>query len=307
VAGPRLPVDAPPFTSSPYGLLSVVQLPSPATSHWQNGVTWASNCLATGMGSTTYDECIAVTGAGSPGEPSTKLDNITTIDRGATPFSSYVRFDCSSVGNADAQRVAAAALAQSESFQVERAVWTGLVDGKVLAFPHLAANAEVLDAQSIVLQQAASVVVTGSFDAASALGLLESALAACYNGVGVVHIPVKALPTFVAWGLVKPDGGRDNVTGQVGRRLRTANGNLVAVGAGYPGTSPAGAAAGTEQSWIYATGAVFAYRSDVFYSTLRDSLDRGTNTVSMIAERTYVIGWDCCQVAILVDLGVPVT
>lgn len=307
MAGPRLPVDPPPFTPSPYGLLSVVELVTPPSVHWQNGVTWETRCVSVGMGSATYDECIAVTGVGSVPEPSVKADNIDTANRGATPFTPYVRFDCSSVGNDDAARVAANALAQSEPWQVERVFWTGLVDGKTLAFPHLAANATVLDPQGITLQSAASVVVTGSFDAAAGLGLLEAALADCYDGVGVIHVPVKALPTLAAWGLVRRDGGRDGINGQLGRQLRTANGNLVSVGAGYPGTSPAGVAAGVEQSWIYATGAVFAYRGPVQYSRERESINRENNTLSMIAERTYVLGWDCCHAAILVDLGVPVT
>lgn len=307
MAGPRLPIDAPSFTPAPYGLLSVVDFASPGTPHWQNGVTWQSRCVAAGMGSITYDECVAVTGTGSLPEPSTKTDNLDSINRGATPFTPYVRFDCSPVGLQDADRVARDALEQSESYQVERAFWTGLVDGKTLAFPHLAAGADVLDAQSILLQSTASIAATGSFDVATGLGLLEQALASCYNGVGVIHIPVKALPTFDANGLVRRDGGRDGITGQLGRRLRTANGNLVAVGAGYPGTSPLGVASANDQSWIYATGAVFGFRSPVNFSRVNDSIDRGANTMQMIAERTYVLGWDCCHVAVQVNLGVPVT
>lgn len=305
MAGPRLPVDPPPFTQSPYGLLSIVQWDDTGTPHWQNGVTWRSDC-PTNVPATTYDECIAVTGTGSLPEPSAKTDNVTSINRGATPFTPYVRFDCSPVGLSDAERVATRALAQVESFQVERAFWSGLVDGKTLAFPHLAANASVVDSQSITLQTAASVVATGSFDAAAGLGLLEDALASCYNGVGVVHVPVKAIPTLAAWGLIER-GGRDGVNGQVGRQLRTANGNLVAAGSGYPGTSPAGAAPGNEQAWLYATGAVFGYRGAVAFGNVRDSLDRNANVLQMIAERTYVIGFDCCHVAVLIDLGVPVT
>jgi len=305
VAGPRLPVDAPPFTPSPYGLLSVVRFPSGDSPHWQNGVTWQSHCLVD-QGGTTYDECIAVTGTGSIPEPSTKTDNVDSINRGATPFTPYVRFDCSAVGLINAQSAATDALNRSESFQVERSFWTGLVDGKTLAFPHLAANTTVNDAQGILLQSPASIVVTGAFDVATGLGLLEEALASCYNGMGVVHVPVKLLPTLIANNLVKREG-RDGVNGQLGRQLRTGNGNLVAVGAGYPGTSPAGAAPATNQAWIYATGAVFGYRSSVFFTQVADSLDRSTNMLQLIAERNYVLGWDCCHVAILVNLGVPVT
>jgi hypothetical protein len=307
MAGPRLPIDAPAFTAAPYGLLSVVDFATESSQHWQNGVTWQSRCMSVGMGGTTYDECIAVTGTGSLPEPSTKLDNVDSINRGATPFTPFVRFDCSPVGLRDADNAARDALAQSESYQVERSFWTGLVDNKVLAFPHLAASADVVDTQNILLQSTASIVVTGAFDVATGLGLLEAALASCYNGVGVVHVPVRALPTLDARGLVRRDGGRDGTTGQLGRRLRTANGNLVAVGAGYPGTSPSGVAPASNQAWIYATGAVFGYRGPVRYTSARDSIDRGANTMQLIAERTYVLGWDCCHVAILINLGVPVT
>lgn len=298
MAGPRLIVNAPTFTPSPYGLLSVAQVATESTPHWQNGVTWQSRCLVP-MGRLTYDECIAVTGSGGPPpEPSAKTDMVDLTLRGATPFTAYAKFDCALVGMEDALKIATDALAQSESYQVERAFWTGLVDGRSIAFPHLAANAEVLDAQSIELQSPASIVVTGAaVDVATGLGLLESALADCYNGVGVIHVPVKLLPTLQAYDLVIVKGGK----------LTTLNGNLVAVGAGYPGTSPSGATPATGEAWMYATGAVFAYRGGVQIPPDKvSSINRATNTREMIAERTYVVGWDCCHHAVLVDLGVPI-
>ena len=297
MAGPRAVVDAPTFTPLPHGLLSVAQLVPATDPHWQNGVTWKSRCLVD-MGAATYDECIAVTGSGGPPpQPSTKTDNVDITFRGATPFTPYVRFDCAPVGNADAIKAAEQALAQAEPWQVERAFWTGLVDGVTIAFPHLAADAEILDAQGYVLQSAATLPVTGSVDPAVGLGLVEEALADCYDGVGVIHVPVRALPTLDAHGLFRVQGPT----------LRTLNGNLVSAGAGYLGTSPAGAETGAGQAWIYGTGTVFAYRSGVRVTGMPDSLDRSTNTVEMIAERTYVLGWDCCHVAQLIDLGVPTT
>lgn len=250
------------------------------------------------MGANTYDECIAVTGSGeAPSEPSAKSANVELIDRGATPFTVYAKFDCSPVGIANAQKIATDALNRSESWQVERTFWTGLVDGKVIAFPHLAANSEVDDAQGIMLQSAATVVTGSPVDIATGLGLLESQLANCYNGVGVIHVPAVALPTLDAWGLVKASTGI----------LKTLNGNLVAVGSGYAGTSPTGAAATVGTTWIYATGAVMMRRGAVKIAPLRESIDRKNNTVEMIAERTYVLGWDCCHAAVQVDIGVSVT
>lgn len=298
MAGPRLIVNPPTFTPSPYGLLSVVQQVTPDGPHWQNGVTWQTSCPSP-LSRSTYDECIAVTGSGeAPPEPAAKTDNVDMLYRGATPFTVYAKFDCSLSGMDDALKIATGALAQGESWHVERSFWTGLADGRVIVFPHLAADSELVDPQSIELQSPASIVVTGAaVDVATGLGLLESALADCYNGVGVIHVPVKLLPTLQAYDLVTAQNGK----------LRTLNGNLVAVGGGYPGTSPSGVAPATGEAWMYATGAVFMYRGDVqIPSDKVSSINRATNTREMIAERTYVLGWDCCHYAVLVDLGVPI-
>lgn len=293
--GPRPIVDAPTFTPSPYGLLSVITPSSVTDPHWQNGVTWQSYCLDP-MGSTTYDECLVVTGIGDVPEPSEKSNNVDVSTRAATPFTAYARFDCSTVGytTGDFERIGTVALTQSESWQVENAVWTGLADDQPVVFPHLAANASATDDQGYTLQLTTSVPVTGAVDVATGLGLVEESLANCHNGVGVIHVPVKVLPTLNAHDLVRDVNGT----------LRTLNGNLVAVGAGYPGTSPTGVAPGAGEAWIYATGPMFLYRSQIRVMPYRESLSRSNNTVEMLAERTYVVGWDCCQSGILVDIGV---
>lgn len=306
MAGPRQVVDAPTFTPPQYGLFSVVQTPSTPDVHWQNGITWSSYCPVN-MGSATYDECIAVTGAGAVPEPSVKSDNVEHEVRGATPFTPYVRFDCATVGNEQAVEVATDALSRTEGWQVEHAFWTGLVDGKTLAFPHLAANAEVLDSNGVVLQTAASPVVTGTtaMDVTTALGLIEQALADCYGGQGVIHVPPKLLPSLDAHQLLRVVNARNVGSGRFDRQLQTLNGNLVAVGAGYPGTSPSGAAPASGTSWIYATGAVSMRRGDVKITPRNSAINRDNNTIEMIAERTYVLAWDCCHIAANVALSTP--
>lgn len=291
MAGARQIIDPPAFTPLPYGLWDAVQKPT-APAHWQQGVTWIEHCPTA---DTTYDECISVTGTGEPPAPAAKTDNVDQTFRGATPFTVYARFDCSPVGVAGAETVARDALARVEQQQVEAAFWTGTAGAQEVVFPHLAADAEVLDAQGIVLQTVASECVTG-VDVVHALGELEQCLADCYAGQGVIHIPRSALPTFAAWNLVR----------EVDGQLLTTAGNVVVVGGGYTGSSPAGAAPAAGTTWIYATGAVFGYRSDeVFFTNVRDSLDRAENTIAMIAERTYVIGFECCLLAALINLGVP--
>ncbi|MFM9656836.1 hypothetical protein [Streptomyces scabiei] len=278
------------FTALPYGLWDSLQTPSPDGVHWQNGITWEERCPT---GDTTYDECLAVTGTGAPPEPDAKTANVDQTNRGATSFTVYARFDCSPIGLRDAQTVAQDALTRVEQQQVEAAFWTGMAGDQPVVLPHLAADTEVLDGD-VVLQTAASPVVTGA-DVAHALGLLEQELAECYSGQGLIHVPRSALPTLSAWNLVRDDGGR----------LVTAAGNLVVAGSGYTGSGPDGSPPAAGTTWIYATGAAWGYRSDVFISQVRDSLNRSSNTLQMLAERNYLIGFECCHLAAHIVLGVP--
>jgi hypothetical protein len=305
MANMRQVVDPPSFTPTPFGLLSAVEFMQPGNDYWQNGITYQPMCAST-IGDTTYDECLAVTGAGNPSPPPALSNNITRNLRGATTFTVYAEFDCAPVGNDQAQTIATRALDMAEPYQVERSFWTGTIAGTSnIAFPHLAANARITDADGIMLQSAATDVgvtgvgspyVNGDLpNIGTAFGLLEQALANCYAGVGVIHVPEIVLPTVTALGQFK------------GPTLTTSNGNKIAVGGGYPGTSPTGAARSANTCWIYATGNVFAIRSAVRIRAPQGAaaLDRSTNTMKMIAERTYVLGWDCCHFAIQASLGVP--
>lgn len=291
----KLVIDNPAaFTPLPHGLLDVVQWPGGVSPHWQNGIVYETNC--DNAGDTTFDECTAVSGAPAPSAKEPTHEGFGL--RGATPFTVRVEFQCSTVGSVErARETAQQALDQSAGWQVENAFWTGTVDEEPgIAFPHLAADTEVVDPEdSGVLLQ--SVPVTGAgADIACGLGFLEQVMGDCYNGAGVIHVPRIALPTLDAWNLVRLDARG---------RLVTGNGNLVAVGSGYPGTSPGGVDPAECSVWIYATGAVFGFRGEVKMHNDRESIDRATNTIQMHAEQTYLFGWDCCHAAIQVDLGVP--
>lgn len=278
------------FTPLPYGLWDTVQQPSGDGPHWQQGINWIERCP---VGDSTYDECLSVTGVGAPPEPPTKTANVDQSTRGALPFTVYAEFECAPVGLGEAESVASDALARVEQTQVETAFWTGTAGGQPVVFPHLAADAEVLDG-TVVLQPVASPVVTGA-DVAHALGVLEQELADCYAGQGIIHVPRSVLPTLAAWNLIVERDGR----------LYTTAGNLVVAGTGYTGSGPNGTAPAAGTAWIYATGAAWGYRSDPYVTRLRDSLDRTSNTLRMLAERTYLIGFECCLLAAHIVLGVP--
>ncbi|HEU5108611.1 MAG TPA: hypothetical protein VFT95_08655 [Micromonosporaceae bacterium] len=286
-------VSPPSFDASPYGLLSVVEArydePDP---HWRSGVQWQPLCGDVGS---TYDPCLAVTGTGGvPPLPPAKTSALTYEARGATPFTVYARFDCSPAASAEeAERQAQDAMTRLESWQVERSFWTGMSGGVETVFPHLAADAEVRDAYGTLLQTAADPITGSAVNIVEAFGQVEKALADCFNGAGVIHVPAELGAAVANAALAKPDG----------RRLKTLNGNWVAVGNGYPGTSPAGATPAAGTAWIYGTGPVFAYRSRVEIPSLPSIINRRSNSVEALAERTYVLGFGCCLAAALVDVG----
>jgi hypothetical protein len=225
---------APPsFDPRNFGLLSTVQARyDEPDAHWRNGVIWQDIC---GLGGTTFDPfCLTLTSvpvSGAPPEP--KADNIDWNTYGATPFTVVAEVDCSPVGySIEEQRARAIdALTRTEAYQVEAAFWTGTAGGVAnRVYPRLAAAEAAYDTTlfPVVNLQCAATPVTGStvLDMVEGLGRLEAALAACYQGKGVIHVPVLLAAQLFQWNLVKADGAQ----------LRTGAGNLVAIGGGYPGT-----------------------------------------------------------------------
>lgn len=291
MAAPRNHVAPPAFTPLPFGLLTALgpYVRNPGDSRWQVGVQWESICP---VGSTTYDECLTVTGADAPPPP--PPDKTTTDElqrRGATPFTVLTVVDCSAVGFWDrAPALVEEALARVESFQVERAIWTGLAADRAVVFPHLADDADVIE-NNVTLQTAA-VTVTGTYDVVEGLGRLERELAECYHGVGVIHVPRVLAPALAEANLLVSDGVR----------YRTPNGNIVVLGEGYTGSAPDGSTSNSHVT-VYATGLPFIYRGSIDITPPISTLNRDNNDVTVIAERTYLVGWDCCHIAINMTIG----
>jgi hypothetical protein len=293
----RRAAEPPVFTPAGYGLLSVAEPASDAAdTHWRNGVQFQPTYCGVALDTAA----VCVTG----GVSKSALPNGIPI-RGADPFGVYAWLDCSPVGYSPDQwrDMTTRALTNNEAAKVERVFWTGAVQGGTV-YPHLAANTAVSEGTSgvgqvVSLQTAASVVVTGAVDVVEAVGLLEGAMAGCYGGTPVIHVPRKAVAMLAAWGLVVRDGPR----------LRTPAGSLLAAGLGYPGTGPDGTDPAAGTGWLYATGAVKYWRSPVELTGQNpaDWVGRAKNDQTLIAERTYVVGWDCCHFAVPVSLGGDIT
>jgi len=100
------------------------------------------------------------------------------------------------------------------------------------------------------------------------LAVAEQELADLYRGAGVLHMS-RGTATVLCDNLYM-DGGI----------MRTKLGTPVAIGGGYdtPGL-------------IYGTGPVVIYRGEV--DTRQQAISKPNNKVSYIAQRDYVVGWDC--------------
>lgn len=290
------------FSPLPYGLLSAVQLVDDPDPHWAMGIEWQEDVC---------DVPFTVTGAPC-GAGITKAPVVTGIGgRAAQPFAVVAWVPCAPIGQGEnLERIRARTervLTNGESRAVENVFWSGDVTGTGTAspgtgvvFPHLAHDAVVMGesqgAFAIELQSAASVITSGTgVDIVEGMAGIEAALASCYGGQGVIHVPAAAVPHLAAWSLIERQGNR----------LVTKMGHIVAVYASGNRQGPTHANAPSGQGWIYGTGALFGRRSAIRQRgrTAGEVIGRADNSTVYIVERTYVIGWDCCHFAAQVALG----
>lgn len=244
----------------------------PFTVTLRDGTEWGQLSVDSdgGMISVTRSQ---PTGNGTLGLPKTLTSNNGSLGI-ATPFTVYGHFNCSLLGYspATAQDKATSHLLAREEARVEQAFWTG----DLANFPSLSGATDVTP-------------IGGSPNAAGGVAILEDWIAANYGSVGVIHMTRSAATMALAEDVLTTSGGR----------LVTKLGTPVAAGAGYPGTGPNGEALAGATTWMYASPAVFGYRSEVFTSSNvpGDLLDRSENNLTAVAERSYLLGFDPCGVA----------
>jgi hypothetical protein len=185
----------------------------------------------------------------------------------ALPFTVYVIRECRPVGDWQrAQSTAMKMLAAAEERGVEKELWTRM----------FAAGAGAVDLTGTLATPEVS------------LAILEESIRDRYDGAAVIHMSTN-LASILA---------TRNAIERHGNHMETQIGNWVVVGAGYPRTGPSGAVPAAGSEWMVATGTVFVDRgtADVKGPFLVQSpLD---NTTTVMAERTYVAGWDCTPAAI---------
>ena len=207
---------------------------------------------------------IAVTTT-TPGVRTPKINTAPAGSKTADPFSVYVIRECRTVGEmARSQAAALKMLTLNEERAVEKELW-----------------ARIIAAAPTNLTPAAPPTPE------IGLALLEEGIGDNFAGRPVIHVSPNLGSILATRGAIE---GRGNT-------MYTKIGSKVVIGAGYPRTGVGGApAAGTE--WMHATGSLLIDRSTS--PTLQGPyvvqapLD---NTQVVLAERTYVAGFDCVPVA----------
>lgn len=286
--------NGPSFTPLRYGLLSAAQPITDPDPHWQLGTV------------VQLDACgvpLTVTGGPCSASGITKAPTVTGLAASAAePFSVYAWIDCATVGHgddlADLITRTEQLLTNGEGRAVEQVVWSGVASNGTVR-PHLAEDtqefSDAMGAQTIELQSAATVVTTGApVSLVEGFALVSGALAACYGGEGVIHVPATAVDHLANQGVIERQGAQ----------LRNLLGHVVAAYASGNREGPTGAEAAAGQGWIYGTGALMVRRSPIKRLGLRpgDFVRRDINSTVYVVERTYVVDWDCCHIAAQVTI-----
>lgn len=268
-------LTGPVFTTGPttrdrYGLFAVAEMATMPENASIGGVQWLTgNC---GFSEGYEVECAATLNVKT-------FTNEESFEV-ALPFVVYAGRLCGSVGftEEESQRYTFDKLRASEQAVVER-VFSEQLFGQS---PGLANNPDVT-----------TVAIGATDNFADAIGQLEAAFYAAYGYQGTLHVPIRSGAHMASQHLLFADTefplpGNERV-------WRTATGTAVSIG-NYAGTSPVGAAPAVGTQWIYMTAPVKIWRqsdSEVFVSPVEGSLNRATNQVTWLAERTYIAGFEC--------------
>lgn len=274
---PFIVTTTPPKDRS-YGILTSTTPIFLEDPHWQSGIEWESDCSV--EMSSTILPCPEVTG-------SKEAEGGLTLCS-ATPFTVVGSYKCPPVGSLDARKIASNRLKKNKEREIEEIFWTGTTSVGEIS-PSLQGGNDSCGDPPVDLTPD-----SGALSPVAAIAALESNIADCIpGGLGTIHVNFGVLPYLAANTLlVEKDG-----------KYYTPSGQLIIAGAGYPGSGPGNVAAAAGESWIFATGPVSVFHSDVFFtSSTIEAVDRSLNNVTVYAEQTYSVVWECCLFGVRVSL-----
>jgi len=253
-------IETPPTPAVPrYGLFTVATGPLDLPVHARNGGLQYQ--VAT---------CELPDGYAVACTPATKTFDAGPATITGNPFVVLSTFTCGTVGMTEerARELVVARLKAGEQAAVE-AIFSAQANGQS---PGLSNNAAV-------------VTLAAATTIPAAISALEDWLYSRYGLPGVIHAPA----SVGAWMMDHTQMIKD------GQIWRTPLGTAVSFG-NYAGTSAVGAAPAANHEFLYITGQVAVWRtpdSEIFVSPYGQTINRSTNQMFMVAEREYVVTFDC--------------
>lgn len=260
--GPFL-IEAPPAPGRPYGLFDVALGPMPfPTQNLGGGVIYVPD---------TCEDDIFLVDMSCP--PITGTKTFTGIEApvSGAPFAVYTSYTCGSLGFsfAEAADRVRTRMALREQRAVERRLWQGST-GAGGTIAGLFATATNLGTAGCVTE---------------AVEVLEQTLADAGVVGGIIHARPGMAAHLAQAHLIEK--------GQ-GRRKQTAIETPYVFGQGYGGTGPTGQAVSTSAEWMYATGRVLVWQDpEIHVPDPRQTFDKPTNQMFVLAERVYAVAVEC--------------
>lgn len=256
-------IDTPPTPPRPYGLFDVALGPMafPVPASEAGGVIYVPD---------TCEDDVFLYAMNCPPVSGSKTFSTNESPISGAPFAVVTSYTCGAQGFSfeEVEQKVRTRMMLREQRAVERRVWQGSPLGGIGGIPGLFTSATTLTAAGCITE---------------AVEVLEQQLADAGVVGGILHMR----PGMAA------HMAQAHLTERVGRQYTTYLGTPVVFGQGYDGTGPAGQATTTNDEYIYASGRVLIWQSDVFVPPLRETFDRATNQQMALAERIYAVAIEC--------------
>jgi len=256
-------IDTPPAPPRPYGLFDVALGPMafPVPASEAGGVIYVPD---------TCEDDVFLYAMNCPPVSGSKTFSFNESPVSGAPFGVITSYTCGSMGYSfeEVEQKVRTRMALREQRAVERRIWQGEPLGGIGGITGLFRSATTLTAAGCITE---------------AVEVLEQQLADAGVVGGIIH----ARPGMAA------HFAQAHLTERVGRQYTTYLGTPIVFGQGYDGTGPAGQAVSTNDEYIYATGRVLIWQSEVFVPPLRETFNRALNQQMALAERIYAVAIEC--------------
>lgn len=260
-------IDTPPTPPRPYGLFDVSMGPMafPVPASEAGGIIYVPD---------TCEDDVFLYQMNCPSVSGSKTFSLNETAVSGAPFGVVTSYTCGAIGYSfeEVEQKVRTRMMLREQRGVERRLWQGLPLGSPLGvggIPGLFQSATTLAAASCSTE---------------AIEMLEQALAD--NGVlgGIIH----ARP-----GMAAHLSSAHLVERYNNRQVITMRGTPVCFGEGYDGTGPQGQVTTTNDEYMYASGRVLIWGSEVMVPSLRETFNRSTNQQMALAERIFDVIVEC--------------